>query len=227
MKTLAFIPARGGSKGIPRKNLKEICGKPLITWSIEAAKNAQLVETILVSTDDEEIAETARRAGAVVPFLRPGNLASDTASTEATMLHALAFEESEGRHYDAMLLLQPTSPLRMPGTIDAAITHFDTSSCDSLVSVCEDHGFTWKNLAQPTSSYDVFNRPRRQDILDQDRVYRETGSIYITDCRILKETGCRLGGRITMFEMDTIEQLEIDTEIDLMLVTRLMEHFLL
>jgi CMP-N,N'-diacetyllegionaminic acid synthase len=226
MKILAFIPARGGSKGIPRKNLKKICGKPLINWSIEAALNARLVDRVLVSTDDQEIAEAALKAGAEVPFLRPVELASDTSSSEDAMLHALAFEESEGRHYDAMLLLQPTSPLRKKDTIDAAITQFNSSNCDSLVSVCEDHGFTWKNLADPSPSYNVFQRPRRQDILDQDRIFKETGSIYITDWNILKETGCRLGGRITMFEMDPIEQLEIDTETDFILVDRLMENFL-
>ena len=146
MKILAFIPARGGSKGIPRKNLKKICGKPLINWSVEAALNARLVDRVVVSTDDQEIADTALKAGAEVPFLRPVELASDTSSTEDAMLHALAFEESEDRHYDAMLLLQPTSPLRRPDTIDAAITHFISSNCNSLVSVCEDHSFTWKNI---------------------------------------------------------------------------------
>ena len=220
-KCLAVIPARGGSKRLKRKNIKSFNGKPLIAWSIIEAKKSKFIDSIIVSTEDQEIADIAIKYGALVPYLRPDHLAMDHIGATEPILEIL----ENYLDIKQIVLLQPTSPLRRPDTIDAAITHFISSNCNSLVSVCEDHSFTWKNIDDPLPSYDVFNRPRRQDIPNHDRIYRETGSIYITDWSTLKRTGSRLGGHITMFEMNSIEQLEIDTEIDLMLVTHLMEHF--
>lgn len=223
-KILGFIPARGGSKGIPKKNLVDVYGKPLLVWSIESALSSKRLTDVLVSTDDQMIADVATQHGASVPFLRPSDLASDTAPTEAAMLHAVEFEAGQGRTYDAVVLLQPTSPLRLANTIDNAIKACLDFGYDSLVGVCEDHGFTWQNLGNPIATYDPMTRPRRQDVCSKDKRYRETGSIYVTKTSVLMKTGSRLAGNIKIFEMAEIEGREIDTPIDLMILTAMMNY---
>lgn len=222
---LGFIPARGGSKGIPNKNLADVYGKPLIAWSIESALASNRLTNVLVSTDDQTIAEVAGQVGASVPFLRPVDLSSDTASTESAMLHALEFESSQGRDYAAIVLLQPTSPLRINGTIDRAIAACLDYGYDSLVGVCEDHGFTWRDTNNPVANYDPVDRPRRQDISLKQRHYKETGSIYITKTKTLIETGSRLAGRIKLFEMHQIESHEIDAPLDLTIAVAMRRHY--
>ena len=112
MNVLALIPARGGSKGLPRKNLLPLCGRPLVQWSVDTALSCTAIDSVVVSTDDDEIASIAVTAGAEVPFLRPAYLAGDTASSVDVIIHALDFLESQGRLFDLVLLLEPTSPLR-------------------------------------------------------------------------------------------------------------------
>ena len=120
-RVLALIPARGGSKGLPRKNILELSGKPLIAWTIEDALASAYVDSVVVSTDDEGIAQVARDHGAPVPFMRPDELASDSASSIDVVIHALDMLEQMGEHYDALVLLEPTSPLRDAGDVDACI----------------------------------------------------------------------------------------------------------
>ena len=121
---LALIPARGGSKGIKDKNIIELCGKPLIAYSIDAAKNSKYIDDILVSTDSEKIAEVAKKYGARVPFLRPYELATDTSTTLDVVLHAIDYVNKEEKKYDTLILLQPTAPLRKTEDIDSAIEKF-------------------------------------------------------------------------------------------------------
>ena len=215
-RSLAIIPARGGSKGIPGKNLRELAGKPLIAWSILAARAAERVDQVVVSTDDDAIAETARAYGADVPFVRPAELATDTAPTEPVMAHALDWYAAAGEQFDTVVLLQPTSPLRRAGTIDAALTRFEAEGADSLLGVVESHHFFWQRgtSGEATARYDFRNRPRRQDIAPADRNYRETGSLYISRSQAFRESGNRLSGKIIMFEMAEEESWELDSEAD-------------
>jgi CMP-N,N'-diacetyllegionaminic acid synthase len=215
-RSLAIIPARGGSKGIPGKNLRELGGKPLIAWSILAARAAERVDQVVVSTDDEAIAETARAFGADVPFVRPAHLATDAAPTEPVMAHALDWYEAAGERFDTVVLLQPTSPLRRSGMIDAALGQFEAEGADSLLGVVETHHFFWfrDQGGEAGALYDYRNRPRRQDIAPADRRYRETGSIYISRTEAFRESGNRLSGKIVMFEMAEEESWELDSEAD-------------
>lgn len=214
MANLAIIPARGGSKGVPGKNLRPVAGRPLIGWSVLRACQALAVDTVLVSTDDEVIAEAALAAGAEVPFSRPAELATDEAPTEPVITHALDWCESNGRSFEAFILLQPTSPLRLAGTIDAAFRQFQEEGADSLVGVVPDHHFFWRRNGAPSALYDFRNRPRRQDIPPTDRWFRETGSIYISRVGAYRLSQNRLSGSIAMFVMNELEGWEIDTETD-------------
>lgn len=217
MSVLAVIPARGGSKGIPRKNLRLVAGRPLIAWTIEQALAASPAMDVLVSTDDPEIAEVSRAAGARVPFLRPSHLAQDSTPTEPVVLHALEHVRGEGRAPAAVMLLQATSPVRLPGTLGRALAEFAARDVDSLVGVVPASPFVWQEgpdgSAQP--GYDPLQRPRRQDLTAADLRYRETGSLYVTDCRVWDGIGNRLGGRIGLFIMDELEGVDIDTVADL------------
>ena len=135
---LVVIPARGGSKGLPGKNIKMLCGKPLIAYSIDVARAITSDENICVSTDDQHIIEVVESSGLKVPFVRPAELASDTASTNDVLLHAVKFYEDKGKKFNKILLLQPTSPLRTVEQVKEAITLF-RNDIDMVVSVTKSH----------------------------------------------------------------------------------------
>lgn len=214
MNILAIIPARGGSKGLPGKNLRPLGGKPLIAWSIEQALACPEVTCTLISTDSEAIAETGRKAGAEAPFLRPVELAEDSTPTEPVLIHAVQALAAQGRQFDAVMLLQPTSPVRGFGSLSAAVKLFRDSGADSLLGAVEDHHFFWRDPASPQALYDFEHRPRRQDIKLEDRRYRESGSIYITRTELLLAQGNRLGGKIAMHIQPEEEGWEIDSQAD-------------
>lgn len=221
---LCIIPARGGSKSIPGKNLRVVAGKPLLAWSIEQAL-ASIADKVVVSTDSAEIAAVAKDAGAEVPFMRPAELATDTAATEPVLLHALdELERNSGYRPEAVVLLQPTCPIRKAGTVDRAIRHFAENRADSLVGAREIHPFLWEDIDNPKALYDFMNRPRRQDVPPEKRIFEETGAMYITRTGFLRRTGNRLGGKIAIFPMDAEESWDIDAESDLMVVDALLSR---
>lgn len=212
---LCVIPVRGGSKGVPGKNLRPVAGRPLVEWTIGHALGSTTSMRVIVSTDSEEIAEVARGAGAEVPFLRPAELASDTAPTEPTVLHAIDWARSAGWEPDIVVLLQATSPIRRADSIDRAIAQLVAEGADSLVGVVPSSPFLWRQGDPPVAGYTVSARPRRQDMTEEMIPLRETGSLYVTRTRIYDEYANRLGGRISLFVMDEREGLDIDTEVDL------------
>ena len=224
-KIIAVIPARGGSKGIEKKNIRSFAGKPLITHTIEQALASRSVQRTFVSTDDDEIASVSKKYGAEIVW-RPSGISSDTASSESALLHAVnELEEREQFSPDLVIFLQCTSPLRKSGDIDAAVQKFVEEKADSLLSVSKSHQFLWEErgrAARPVN-YDYKKRPRRQDFGQQ---YVENGSIYICKSRILKETRNRLGGKISMYEMEKWQAFEVDDAEDFKLCEWLFQQHL-
>lgn len=216
---LCVIPARGGSKGVPRKNLLAVGGKPLIVWTIEQALATPGLD-VLVSTDDEEIAEVSRAAGARVPWLRPASLADDTTPTEPVVRHAIEEVTAARGRPDSVMLLQATSPVRRPGTLARAVDEFSATGVDSLVGVVEQPPFIWQATDPPTAAYDVTARPRRQDLTQETKRYRETGSLYVTRTEIYDRLDNRVGGRIGLFFMEEDEGVDIDTYLDVALAEK-------
>jgi CMP-N,N'-diacetyllegionaminic acid synthase len=179
---LAIIPARGGSKRLPRKAVMELCGKPLIAWSIESAKESKYIDRIIVSTDDVEIALISRQFGVETPFMRPDDLATDTSTSIDVVNHALNFIAKRGEKYDYVMLLQPTSPLRTSEHIDEAIELLELKSADGIVSVCEcEHHSKLSGVLPNGSSLDNFLQHNNDEQRQQgsEKLHRLNGSIYL------------------------------------------------
>lgn len=211
---LCVVPLRAGSKGIQGKNARPLCGKPLLAWTVEQACASDGLDRVVVSTDSPAYEDLARRYGAETPFSRPASLAKDDTPTEPVLLHALDALDEQGYRPDALVTLQATSPFRNPGTIDRAIAQFENEGADSLFSAVEVTPLQWRDAKAPQPLYDFRNRPRRQDIPADQFTYRENGSIFISRIEVLRDTGNRLGGKISLFEMSGAEGLDIDTEDD-------------
>lgn len=219
MKIVCIIPARGGSKGIPKKNLLELQGKPLLCHSIEQALDSKFDIDIFVSSDSKEILDIAMEYGANT-IERPNEMSTDEATSESALKHFLQMLDHKP---DIVVFLQATSPLRSSNDIDGAIEHFIDNNYDSLFSSV-DMGdiFIWKNRNKLESiNYDYKNRKRRQDI-DSD-YYIENGSIYIFKPDILLDNNNRLGGKIGTYVMDSSKLMEIDTYDDYLLCKSYME----
>ena len=211
-KYVVIIPARGGSKGIPKKNIKEFLGKPLLQHSIDYAKQSNLVDQIILTTDSSEIMEIGKNNNITV-IDRPKELSGDEATTESAIEHVISlFDFSINTIF---ILLQPTSPLRPENSLDKMINIFNKKEYDSMLTLSPIHPLTWKiNNNQPESMYDYLNRPRRQDFKEKDLIYDENGSVYIFKSRIFKEKLNRLGGKIGSFIFDEEYGKQIDTSLD-------------
>lgn len=218
MRVLGLIPARGGSKGIPRKNIRMLGGKPLIAWTIEAARKSRLLTRVILSTEDEEIAEVGRQWEVDVPFLRPRELAEDDTPTLPVVLHAVMEIEKQGGHYDAVCLLQPTAPFRKPEWIDACIQLMEKRGADASVTVCripaEHH--PWWSLMLDGEGWLHFSQSGEAPVRRQDlppAYYRE-GSVYVTRVQTLLRSGSLYGTKLAAFEVAADESVNLDTEED-------------
>lgn len=213
-KVLALITARGGSKGLPRKNVLQVAGRPLIAWTIEAALKSNIVDRVVLSSDDNEIIETAKSWGCSVPFRRPAHLANDTASSMQVVLHAL--EQLPG--FDYVILLQPTSPLRTASDIDAAFHELKSTGAPSCVSVCEaDQSPYWMyHLSSEKKLNNVLQPPsgatRRQDL---PTVYVLNGAIYIAQVDWLRKSQNFITDDTAGYVMSQYSSIDIDTKDDL------------
>jgi len=215
---IAIIPARGGSKGIPGKNIKNFEGKPLISHSIEYAKDSKLINEIYVTTDDEQIAHISKTAGAKI-IIRPAELATDTSTTESAIKHAL---NNIDKRPDIIVLLQPTSPLRPEKSLDTAINKLINGNYDSLLSLSPSNSFFWSlDSNKATPEYDYSNRKRRQDINPDEKKYFENGSVYIFTREHFESTNNRLGGKIGHVIFPEEYGYEIDVPKDLIILEQL------
>lgn len=220
--TPVIIPARGGSKGIARKNLQPLAGKPLIAWTIEQVLAVAGLDCY-VSTEDAEIAEVSREWGAEI-IVRPDELARDTTASEPVIEHAIELITAASGRPERVMFLQATSPVRLPGTLARAVREFDETGVDSLVGVVPEPIFLWQKDPEVRALYPYLNRPRRQDMTPDQLRYRETGSLYLTRTEIYLQQHNRLGGQIGLFIMDSAEGIDIDTPDDFALAAAALEH---
>lgn len=215
---LAVIPARIGSKRLPRKNILSLCGMPLVSWTINAAKGCKYVDNIFLSTDSQEIADIGFKSGLFVPFLRSKELSGDTALNSEVVLNTIYELERLGKTYDYVLILQPTSPLRSAEHITMAIEKLIKENHDAVISVCEaEHHPLWCNTLQEDGAMlnfinsDIHNK-RSQNL---PKYYRLNGAIYICDIIKFKEKKTFfLSSKCSAFIMPQEASVDIDTKID-------------
>lgn len=221
---LAVIPARGGSKGLPRKNILELAGKPLLAWSIEAAQRSRFIDRLILSSEDEQIIATARHWGCEVPVVRPVELAGDEAPTSAALLHAL---DNLDRQYDYLVLLQPTSPLREAGDIDRCIEKCHQNKAPACVSVTEtDKNPAWmfylegqQRLEPVLGTWDF--PTRRQDLRP---AFTLNGAVYVAETAWFRQHQTFLDRKTIAHPMPKERSLDIDTELDFMIVRTMLEN---
>ena len=226
---LAIVPARGGSKGLPGKNIKELCGKPLVAWSIEAGLKSKYVDEVMVSTDDEKIAEISKKHGANVPFLRPSDLASDTATTFDAVKHTIDYYKNElKKEFDYIVLLEPTSPLREVCDIDRAIEILLESKADSIVGICKTESqnpafLVSKDEKGLIAGYENKDMRvlRRQEIKD---VYFFEGTIYVSKTDVLLDKKTFYHDNTIGYEVPKYKSLEIDDIDDFVMVEAIMNY---
>ena len=217
-KYVAVIPARGGSKGIPKKNIMDMNGKPLIAYTIEVANQAiqaGILNRCIVSTDSDEIALISQKYGAEVPFIRPDYLAGDTVKSVDVILHALSFLEENGDHYDAVITLQPTSPMRIYEDLVGGMRQFDNTDADSLIAVYEDvkaNGFNYYRMGEQhfgIAEHSEHNTGiRRQEMKP---MYVRNGALYISEKEMLKSSKHIIGDVPLLYVMPKERSVDVDT----------------
>ncbi len=216
MKPLVIIPARGGSKGIPGKNIKELGGKPLICRTIDMARQLVPEADICVSTDDMEIAEVVERYGLKVPFMRPDYLATDSAGTYEVLLHALDFYEQQGRKFDCIILLQVTSPFRRKEDVENALSLY-TPDLDMVVSVKETAANPYFNCFEADSEGFLHLSKGSGDIHSRQqapKAYEYNGAVYVINPESLKKSPLSKFRRVKPSLMDDVHSLDLDTPLD-------------
>lgn len=222
MKILGVIPARGGSRTVPRKNLQRIAGRPLIAYAIGAALKSKLLDRVIVSTEDEEIAKVARKYGAEVPFMRPKELARDNVSLIPVIQHAMRYLENVGWKADVIVSIQPTSPLIEATDIDLAIDKLVKTGCDSVVSVCRIvHGHPYRALKLNGDRVVPFVKKGQRYLQKQDLppFYIFNGALFVRRRKVLEKWSGHdfaLGKDVRAIVMDEMKSINIDTPLDLM-----------
>ncbi len=216
MRILGLIPARGGSKGVPRKNIRLLAGKPLLQYTAEAALDSRQLSRVVLTTEDAEIAEVGKNCGLDVPFLRPMELAQDSTPTLPVIQHALYWLENTGDKFDAVCLLQPTSPLRTAETIDGCIKLFEQSQADCVVTMesvpdkYNPHWVYFKNdqgfMQLSTGEKDPI--PRRQAL---PLAYHREGSVYVIRCSVIIGQNSIYGEKVVGYLLNGFNALNIDT----------------
>lgn len=221
-KIIAIIPARGGSKGLPGKNIKQLLGKPLIAWTIEQSKASKYIDTIFVSTDNEQIADVARTLGIDIPSLRPAHLAMDNSSSMDVILYTLHMFEEKGKHFDVVILLEPTSPLREVSDIDRSLEILiSNKEAESIVSICKveaQHPMFLVRLENKWLSPYLninFNVQRRQEIED---LYFFEGSLYASYVNSLKLRKNFYHDKTLGYIVPKWKSFEVDDMIDLVII---------
>lgn len=223
---VAIIPARAGSKGIPDKNILNLCGKPLLAWSILQAKSASGVDSVWVTSDGKNILDVAEHYGANT-VKRPDDISGDAASSESAWLQAVDYIEKKTQQtIDIVIGMQATSPIREARDLESALEIYRQQNLDSLLSVCEiEDFFVWEeNESQEFVSvnYDYNNRKPRQKIAKK---YRENGSFYLFSPQLLRQQNNRLGGKIGKYEMDFYKMFQIDNRDDVKICEVLMKGY--
>jgi N-acylneuraminate cytidylyltransferase/CMP-N,N'-diacetyllegionaminic acid synthase len=215
---IALIPARGGSKRLPKKNIRPLLGKPLIVWTIEHARASRYIDRVIVSTDDEEIAKIAQKHGAEVPFMRPKELATDEAKGIDVVLHAIEFLDKQLGKDFVLVCLQPTSPLRTSEDIDKALEEFlKNPKAEAIVSVCEcEHHPLWSGVLPEDRNMKNFLKP---DIINKNsqelpKYYRLNGAIYIGRASYLRKNKSFFGEKTYAYVMPSFRSVDIDTILD-------------
>jgi CMP-N,N'-diacetyllegionaminic acid synthase len=229
MRVLGIVPARGGSKGIPRKNIVSLLNKPLLAYTAEAALAAQRLTRVVLSTEDEEIARVGRQCGLEVPFLRPCELARDDTPTIPVLQDVVLKLEATGESYDAVFILQPTNPLRRPEDIDGAIDLLERTGADSVISfvdVGEKHPARMKFVSSSGRVIDPpfaeqFEGQRRQDL---PKLYLREGSVYVTRRVVLMEQHSLKGNDCRAWMIAPERACNIDTPFDLFLVEQMLKY---
>jgi CMP-N-acetylneuraminic acid synthetase len=219
MRVLGLVPARGGSKGIPRKNIRILAGRPLLEYTAEAAAQAHRLDRVILSTDDDEIAEVGRRCGLEVSFLRPPELARDETPTVDVVQHALNWLEARGAVFDAVCLLQPTSPLRRAEDIDACVELCERSGADAVVTIVPvppEHNPHWVYFQSGDGELRLATGesapiPRRQDL---PPAFHRDGSVYVTRTEVLRRQNSLYGRRLLGYPLDGARSINIDTPAD-------------
>jgi CMP-N-acetylneuraminic acid synthetase len=228
LRSVGVIPARGGSKGIPHKNIRDLAGKPLIAYTVEAALKSNTLRRVIVSTDNVKIADVAKSYGAEVPFLRPAELAKDDTPGLLVVQHAVKFiEEDEGASLDVVVLLQPTSPLRGHSYIDIAVKKLLETGADSVITVCKVRHHPFSCFTCEGDRLFPFSRKgisvsRRQDLPE---VYAENGAVYAVRRNVLLEQNSVYGKDTRAVVMPYEQSIDIDDYFDFFVAEMMLRHW--
>lgn len=226
---LAIVPARSGSKRLPGKNVRELCGKPLIAWSIEAGIQSKYVDKVAISTDSQEYANIALKYGAEVPYLRPLELSQDTSTTLDVLKHMIVFyKDNLNKRFDYVALLQPTNPTRKSAHLDEAIKKLLHHQGNAIIGVCPcEHSPLWSNTLSNDERMDNFINPNIYNIRSQDlpTYYRLNGAIYIAQTEWLMQSKSLFGKNTYAYKMTLEESVDIDNEIDFKLAEAILQQW--